>query len=123
VQATYRFQLDTPLSSQIEETWRQVDLSGQWTFSSQWKGLWRWNYDLKKGKLLEALGGVEYTKGCWGIRAVGQHLVTSETTSTKAFFLQLELDGLGQLGSNPMDVLRRSIPGYVENRPAALMIR
>ncbi|MCC7060292.1 MAG: hypothetical protein IT508_08670, partial [Burkholderiaceae bacterium] len=29
-----------------------------------------------------------------------------------AFFIQLELKGLGRLGSDPFDILRRNIPGY-----------
>ena len=28
------------------------------------------------------------------------------------YFIQLELTGLGGIGSNPIDTLRRSIPGY-----------
>ena len=30
----------------------------------------------------------------------------------KTLFLQLELTGLGRIGSNPFDILQRNIPGY-----------
>ncbi|MES2207930.1 MAG: LPS assembly protein LptD [Pseudomonadota bacterium] len=115
----YRYQRDAQLTAQPNENWKQLDFSGQWTLSNQWKTVWRWNYDLENKKTLEALGGLEYTRGCWGIRAVGQHLVTSSTSSNHAFFIQLELEGLGQLGANPLEALRRSIPGYVDNSTAS----
>ena len=41
-----------------------------------------------------------------------QRLATGTTTVTNAVFLQLELNGLGRVGSSPLDVLRRNIPGY-----------
>ena len=40
-----------------------------------------------------------------------QHQVTSKTT---ALFFQIELNGLSRLGSNPIDALRRNIPGYTK---------
>jgi LPS-assembly protein len=119
VNGIYRYQRDAQLTAQPNENWRQIDVSGQWTLSNKWKTVWRWNYDLENKKTLEALGGVEYTRGCWGIRAVGQHLVTSSTSSNHAFFIQLELEGLGQLGANPLEALKRSIPGYIDNSTAS----
>jgi LPS-assembly protein len=110
----YRFQRDAPLTPQPNENWRQIDIAGQWALSSQWKSVWRWNYDIENRKTLEALGGLEYTKGCWGIRTVAQQSVTSASTSSHGFFIQLELQSLGNVGANPIDVLRRSIPGYIE---------
>jgi LPS-assembly protein len=43
---------------------------------------------------------------------VVQHLTTSATDVTRAFFFQLEFNGAGSLGSSPLNVLRRSVPGY-----------
>jgi LPS-assembly protein len=34
---------------------------------------------------------------------------------TSAFFVQLELHGLTKLGPNPLDILKRSITGYVQS--------
>ena len=45
-------------------------------------------------------------------RTVVQHLTTSATDTTRAFFVQIEFSGLASLGSNPINMLRRSVPGY-----------
>jgi len=38
--------------------------------------------------------------------------VTTQQVYT-TFFLQLELNGVSRIGSNPMDALRRNISGYM----------
>jgi len=40
----------------------------------------------------------------------GQLLPISQNTAL--FFLQIEFNGLARVGSDPLEVLRRSIPGY-----------
>ena len=55
---------------------------------------------------------MEYNDGCWAVRLVGQRYQKDLNTSTTAFYLQLELNGLGGIGSNPLQTLRQSIPGY-----------
>ncbi|MDR1529675.1 MAG: LPS-assembly protein LptD [Burkholderiales bacterium] len=91
---------------------KQFDLAGQWPVSERWNLVARWNYSLEDSKTLEALGGVEYNAGCWILRAVIHQLATTIDTTNISFFLQFEFNGLGRIGSSPMDVLRRSIPGY-----------
>ena len=59
---------------------------------------------------------LEYNACCWSLRFVLQHLTTATQKTTTAAFLQLELNGLMQIGSNPLHVLQRSIPGYAQNR-------
>ena len=44
------------------------------------------------------------------MRLVGQRYQKDLNTSTTAFYLQLELNGLGGIGSNPLQTLRQSIP-------------
>ncbi|MDE3208447.1 MAG: LPS-assembly protein LptD, partial [Pseudomonadota bacterium] len=90
----------------------QVDLSTQWPIHGNWYLLARWNYSLRDRRILEGLAGLEYNGGCWQFRSVVHHLVTGVNTASNAFFLQLEFDGLGQLGTNPLDVLKRNISGY-----------
>ena len=96
----------------IAKSTEQVDLSGQWPLSRRWYGVFRYNYSFRDSKLVEGLAGLEYNAGCWAIRGVAQRLATKENQSTNALFFQLELSGLGRLGSNPLDVLKRSVPGY-----------
>jgi LPS-assembly protein len=74
--------------------------------------MFRYNYSFQDDKLVEGLAGVEYNGGCWAVRTVFQRLATKENQSTDSFFIQLELNGMGRIGSNPLDVLKQSVPGY-----------
>ncbi|MBI5331761.1 MAG: LPS-assembly protein LptD [Betaproteobacteria bacterium] len=94
---------------------KQFDTSWQWPIMSRWSALGRVNYLVKEGRMAEGLLGLEYNAGCWSLRGVVHTLVTSATLSTNTFFVQLELRGLTKLGSNPLDVLKRSISGYVKS--------
>lgn len=105
VSAAYRYRRDL-----IE----QVDFAGQWKFSDNWYGVGRYNFSLLESRLVEALGGVEYDGGCWVGRVVLQKFVTTAQQTTTALFFQIELNGLSRLGSNPIDALRRNIPGYTK---------
>ena len=96
----------------IDQTTEQIDLSGQWPLGQRWYGMFRYNYSFQDDKLVEGLAGLEYNGGCWVVRTVFQRLATKEDQSTDAFFLQLELNGMGRIGSNPLDVLKQSVPGY-----------
>ncbi|SFU33461.1 LPS assembly protein LptD [Nitrosospira multiformis] len=91
----------------------QVDASSQWRWSERWQTVARLNYSLLDHRILEGLAGVEYNACCWSLRFVLQHLTLATQKSTTAAFLQLELNGLMQIGSNPLTVLQRSIPGYI----------
>ncbi len=93
----------------------QLDLSWQWPLKPKWYGLGRVNYSFYDNRLVEGLLGFEYNAGCWAVRGVLQKLATSTTESTQAAFLQLELNGLTQLGPNPLEVLKRSITGYTKS--------
>jgi LPS-assembly protein len=90
----------------------QVDVSAQWPLATRWYGVGRINYSLPDSKVAEGLLGVEYRADCWVFRMVTQRIPTATGIATSAFFFQLELSGLTRLGSNPLDVLRASIPGY-----------
>ena len=104
----------------------QFDTSWRWPVSQKWTALGRFNYsfldkgadpltgaivDSRKG-IVEAVAGFEYTEDCWVFRTVYQKYATSATEFRTAFFFQIELTGVGRLGSDPFDILRRNIPGY-----------
>jgi len=118
--ASYRFirqQVDpTGNTSQL----KQVDFSGQWPFLDGWSAIGRWNYSLVDGKTLEGVVGLEYNGGCWAFRIVGQRLTTTTQLASKSVFVQFELNGLARLGTNPIDVLKRSVPGYLTVTDPAL---
>ena len=43
---------------------------------------------------------------------MAQRYVTSSVETNTALYFQLELKGLSSIGSNPLNALRKSIPGY-----------
>lgn len=91
---------------------KQVDVAAQWPVYKNLYAVGRLNYSIADRRLTESVVGLEWDGCCFVIRAVGQRIATSTTTATNAYFLQLELNGLGRVGSNPLDVLKRNIPGY-----------
>ncbi|MCS6785907.1 MAG: LPS-assembly protein LptD [Thiobacillaceae bacterium] len=93
----------------------QLDLSWQWPVQPRWHGLGRINYSFRESRLVEGLVGFEYNAGCWILRGVAQRIAITQENATNAFYLQLELRGLTALGPNPLDVLRRSISGYLKS--------
>lgn len=100
------------------DTLEQVDISAQWPLGGRWNGLARWNYTLQDKRLLEGLAGVEYNAGCWAARFVLHRFVSATQEYVNSMFLQLELNGVSRIGSNPLEVLRQNITGYTKtNEP------
>ena len=98
----------------------QIDLSAQWPLFNGWHGVTRYNYSTKEKRVVEVIGGLEYDAGCWVGRAVIQRLATIADQPTTALFFQLELNDFSRIGSNPLQLLRRNIPGYgIINQPTA----
>ena len=93
----------------------QVNLSGQWPLSRGWYGVGRFNYSIREKTLIESLAGLEYDAGCWQARAVMQRVETATADANYGLFFQLELGGLASIGSNPLNLLRRDIPGYLSS--------
>ena len=102
---------------------KQIDLSGQWPVSDRWTLIGRWNYSIADHKTLEAVAGIEYNADCWVLRIVGQRLTTTTQQATTSVFVQLELNGLARVGTSPLELLRRSVPGYLPANDPALRDR
>jgi LPS-assembly protein len=102
---------------------KQIDLSGQWPVSEHLTLLGRWNYSLSDKKTLEAVAGIEYNGDCWVLRVVGQRLTTTTQQTSTAVFIQLELNGLARVGTSPLELLRRSVPGYLPTNDPTLRVR
>ncbi len=109
---------------------------GQWRISGSWQVFGCYTYAFKNdtsgsgtttsgtststgGTPVEIIGGLEYNAGCWALRLVGHRVQTSEANASTQFFVQLELSDLGRIGSSPLSVLQRRIPGYSLARPMA----
>jgi LPS-assembly protein len=102
----------------------QLDMAAQWPLDfmglPRWYGVGRANYSYQDGRWIELLGGLEYKADCWVMRVVAQSYVTSAATRTTTVYVQIELNGLGGVGSSPVETLKRNIPGYqVINRAPA----
>lgn len=102
----------------LRDQLRQTDVSGQWPLGGGWYGLGRLNYSLRDRRIVESLAGFEYNAACWVARVVVQRFASTTGGDTNAVFLQLELNGLSRFGSNPLEALKRNIPGYARiNQP------
>lgn len=98
----------------------QIDVSGQWPLFGGWNAVGRYNYSTRESRLVEGIAGLEYDGGCWTARFVAQRLAVQAGSPSSSIFVQLELNDISRIGSNPLDLLRRSIPGYgVINQPTA----
>ncbi|WP_151449118.1 LPS-assembly protein LptD [Lacisediminimonas profundi] len=100
----YRRDQTTPL--------RLFDISAQWPLTNRLYGVGRLNYSLQENRLAESVAGIEYKADCWIFRLVAQRIPTGTGVSTSTIFLQLELNGLSKIGSNPLQILRTNVPGY-----------
>jgi LPS-assembly protein len=96
-----------------EDVTRHTDLAVRWPIGGRWSLVGRHHYSLEDDRLLEALGGFEYASCCWRLRTLLRSY-TDDLNSDRnlAFFLQLELNGLGRLGDDIDQVLARGIYGY-----------
>ncbi|MDD4929094.1 MAG: LPS-assembly protein LptD [Gallionella sp.] len=105
---------------------RQINISGQWPLSRNWHAVGQWNYSFLDGRLLSGIAGLEYEESCWTLRMVA-HSFTAGTLATAAgvksqtntgVFIQLELNELIKVGSDPLMLLKQSVPGYTNEKPA-----
>ena len=90
----------------------QINASTQWPLGRGYYGLARANYSIREGSMIEGLAGIEYDAGCWQSRFVVQRVQTATADANFAMFFQLELGGIASIGSNPLQLINRNIPGY-----------
>lgn len=114
--AEYRY---VAKSSSLAEL-KQVRLSGQWPLADRIYAVGRASYSMPDKKMVDSLFGMEYKEDCWIFRVVAQRITTATTAANSTIFIQLELNGLSRIGSNPLKSLRQNIPGYQNvNDPVA----
>jgi LPS-assembly protein len=91
----------------------QYNISGQWPITREISVLGRWGYDALTTKTLNTLVALEWNRDCWTFRgAYSQVLNTSQITTTQVLF-QVEFKGFGSAGSNPVDIMKLNVPGYM----------
>ena len=91
---------------------RLADVSSQWPLSRRWRAVGRWDYSLQDSRTLEAIAGLEYNQSCWSLRFIAQRFTTATQQSNTGFFVQLELNDFVKVGSDPLNLLKQSVPGY-----------
>ncbi|WP_024891297.1 LPS-assembly protein LptD [Luteimonas huabeiensis] len=95
------------------ELLEQVDFSFLYPLSPAWSLVGRYYYSLKDSSLLESIAGVQWDSCCVTVRLVGRRYVRNRIGEMNdAIQLEVELKGLGSLGANTEDRLRRAILGY-----------
>ena len=93
----------------------QYNISGQWPITREVSVLGRWGYDALTTNTLNTLVALEWMRDCWTLRAAySQMLNTSQITTTQVLF-QIEFRGFGSAGSNPVDIMKLNVPGYMPN--------
>jgi len=91
----------------------QADLSFLWPLGQRWHMVGRWYYSLDDNETLEAIAGLGYESCCWSAQLVGRsYIINNGDDRNSEIFFQLELKGLGILGTKIDDVLERGILGY-----------
>jgi LPS-assembly protein len=91
----------------------QYNISGQWPITREVSVLGRWGYDALTTKTLNTLVALEWMRDCWTLRgAYSQMVNTSQITTTQILF-QIEFRGFGSAGSNPVDIMKLNVPGYM----------
>ena len=95
-----------------KDTLEQVVGSTQWALGHGYYALANLNYSILDGKAVEMVTGIEYDAGCWQSRFVIQRVQTATAQANYAFFYQLVLGGMTSIGTSPIDLLHRTVPGY-----------
>jgi LPS-assembly protein len=117
---SYRYETAALEGSLID----QFRVSTQWPLSSRWYGVGALNYSVADRAWVETVGGLEYKADCWvGRFVLSRYAVTLPSSVafsgsyTTTFFVQIELNGLTSVGTNPLDQLQRSITGFQRINP------
>ena len=127
---SYRYQNQdyipgSPTSGPAAAAVMQNDVSAAWKIWGPLRAVGRYTYSAVQSSQIESLAGLEYNAACWTVRAVYHRAMTYSSTQTPflntSFFVQLELKGMGSIGSSPLDVLRRNVPNYTKTSDAAFM--
>ena len=92
-----------------------------WPISPQWRIIARWNQDLIRDRVVEALAGLEYQSCCWSIRLAARRWVNDadifsadKVEEKDGMYLQIQLKGLAGIGQSLEGLLQDSIIGYQE---------
>ncbi len=98
----------------------QISLDGAWPLNANWSLVGIFNYNISQDHPQTYLGGLEYNSCCFRIRFVGGRVFAAinqnqQTTFNNAIYLQIQLKGLGNIGTNNIsNILTSNLNGYVD---------
>ncbi|NCN22964.1 MAG: LPS-assembly protein LptD, partial [Gallionella sp.] len=100
---------------------RQINISGQWPLSRRWSAVGQWSYSYLDNRLLSGIAGLEYNQDCWTLRLVAHSFKVGTQQTSTGLFMQIELNELLKVGSDPLTLLKQSVPGYTKmnDKPAS----
>ena len=91
--AGYRFRKDFA---------EQTDFAAVLPINDNWRIMGRWSYSLRDNQNLDSLLGFEWRSCCMAFRVFGRRYIRSfDSRENTGVFLELELNGLGSMGSRP----------------------
>ena len=105
-------ELDTQFSNIIGL--EQVDISASLPINDTWSVIGRYYRSLDDQRTLETLAGFEYNSCCWATRFVFRDYINDINSDDRntAFFIEIQLKGLGSFGNKTDNLLQESIIGY-----------
>ncbi|WP_211248234.1 LPS-assembly protein LptD [Brackiella oedipodis] len=129
VSIAYRYQRDPydeehhPQTRSLLEGRENIIGAFQWPFTKNLSAVGRLDWSIRDRRNTQSLLGLEYRGDCcWAARLMMQRYVVSRTKSNSAIYFQVQLSGLGDIGTNPMEELRKNIPGYEDSTPKPIPV-
>jgi len=105
----YRFDRGINENSRYEDT----DLSFRLPVGERVRLVGRWLYSTLESETMEAFAGIEFGRCCWKLRVLGRHFKNRpDSPGSNSVMVQLELAGLGAIGSSVDTFLEDEIYGY-----------
>ena len=86
----------------------QFDFGAAKFINNEWDFLVSADYSLKDKQIIETIFGLNYNKDCWVFSFTYHKLASAFKDFNNAFFLELKLKGLTNIGPDPTDVIERN---------------
>lgn len=92
-------------------SYEQSELLFATALDSRWQLVGRWLYDIYNSQTLETFAGVSYQSCCWAVNLHGKRRLKVAKYHNE-IYLQFTLKGLGSVGKDGAQVLRKTLHGY-----------
>lgn len=111
------------VQSLVSNHQEQAEASIMWPLYDSWSIIAKANYDISHQRELETLAGLEYNSCCYRIRLLGRRWLNNNIAGLsaisfddlemdKGIFFEIQLKGLGGIGSKINSILEEGVIGY-----------